>query len=87
MNHPAPTVIPLVWEEPCTSNNHTYVARSCFGDFYIHICGGRHSAWLEAHTKPYERYIGETVGTVLEAQSLADEYYQVAVLAFLESSE
>lgn len=74
----------LVWEEPCTSNNHVHIARSIFGDYYIYIDFGQHIAWLEAHTKPYENAIGEVVGSVYAAQALAQADYEARILAALE---
>ena len=67
---------PLVWEEPCYTNNWIHVARSVLGDYYISIDGGRHSAWLEANVKPYENKIGDDVGSAIEAMMLAETDYQ-----------
>lgn len=69
-------VKPLVWDEPRDANNWINVARSVFGDYYISIDGGRHSAWLEANVKPYENKIGDEVGSVIEAMMLAETDYQ-----------
>jgi hypothetical protein len=77
-------VKPLVWEDPCKRNNEVHVARCIFGEYYIHIDGGRHSAWLEAHVKPYENRIGIDVGSVYEAQALADADYAARIRAVLE---
>lgn len=77
-------VKPLVWEEPCVRNNQTHIARSIFGDYYVHIDGGRHQAWLEAHTKPYENPIGEVVGCLYTAQALAQADYEQRILAALD---
>ncbi len=70
------TVKPLVWEEPSHANNWVHVARSIFGEYYVSIDGGRHSAWLEASVKPYENKIGDDVGSVYEAKELAEADYQ-----------
>ena len=70
---PAVKVKALVWEEPCAANNHIYMARAPWGTYGIHIDGGRHRAWLEAHEKPYERWLGDAdVGSVYDAQAVAE---------------
>lgn len=68
-------VKPLVWEEPSAANNYCHIARTPIGDYYVNICGGRHNAFLEQHVKPYEVEIGETVGSVFEAQSFANDHW------------
>jgi len=78
-------VNPLVWEEPCAANNWIYVARSPWGDYGIHIDGGRHRAWLEAYVKPYERWMGDDdVGSVYEAQAAAQAHYANQIIAGFE---
>jgi hypothetical protein len=74
-------VRPLEWEEPCKSNNYTNIARSPFGEYYVHVDGGRHQAWLEAHEKPYERNIGETVGSLYEAKQNAQAQFAASALS------
>lgn len=69
-------VKPLVWDEPRDANNWVNIARSVFGDYYISIDGGRHSAWLEANVEPYENKIGDDVGSVIEAMMLAERDYE-----------
>jgi hypothetical protein len=61
-------VKPLEWQEPCQRNNHTHIARSVFGDYYVHVDGGRHQAWLEANVAPHENTIGAEVGSLYQAQ-------------------
>ncbi len=84
----ARAVKPLVWETPCEANSWLHIARTERGDYGIHIDGGRHRAWLEAHTKPYERYLGDAdVGTVLEAMEQAEQehrQYTISQLIDLE---
>lgn len=81
-----PRVKPLVWEEPSQENNWIYVARSPWGDYGVHIDGGRHRAWLEAHEKPHERWLGDDdVGSVYEAKAAAQADYEARVLACLEA--
>jgi hypothetical protein len=70
------TVKPLVWVDPCAANNWIHLARSVFGDYYISIDGGAHSAWLEANVKPYENKIGDDVGSVIEAMMNAERDYE-----------
>ena len=75
----------LEWESPCAANNWIYVARSPWGDYGIHIDGGRHRAWLEAYVKPYERWLGDDdVGSVYEAQSAAQSHYAEQSVARFE---
>ncbi len=74
---------PLVWEAPSASNNWVNVARSVFGDYYIGIDGGRHSAWLEANVKPYENKIGDDVRSVIEAMMLAERDYEAKTCALV----
>lgn len=76
-------VVPLEWESPCAANNHIYQAHAPWGTYAIHICGGRHQAWLEAHEQPYERWLGDFVGSVLEAQEVANAHYRAQILAAL----
>ena len=81
-------VKPLILESPCSANNHIYQAHSAWGTYGIHVCGGRHQAWLEAHEKPYERWLGEGyVGSLLEAQRQADDHYHTQVLSLLNLAE
>lgn len=70
------TIKPLVWEDPCAANNWIHVARSVFGEYFVGIDGGKHSAWLEANVKPHENKIGDDVGSVYEAKKLAEADYQ-----------
>lgn len=80
-----PKVKPLVWQEPCSENNWIYVARAPWGDYGIHIDGGRHRAWLESHVKPYEQWLGESdVGGVCEAQAAAQADHERRILAALD---
>ena len=76
-------VKPLVWDEPRDANNWVNIARSVFGDYYISIDGGRCSAWLEAHVKPYENKIGDDVGSVIEAMMLAERDYEAKTRALI----
>lgn len=79
-----PQVKPLVWEVPSASNNWIYQAHSPWGTYGVHICGGKHQAWLEAHKKPYEQWLGDGyVGSVIEAQSVADQDHRQRVLDLL----
>ena len=80
----APTVNPLVWEEPSKANNQCKIARAINGDYYVDACGGRHQAWLESITKPYEVQIGEMVGTMTEAKAAADAHHAAMILSSLE---
>lgn len=80
----APTVKPLVWEEPSKANNQCKIARAINGDYYVDACGGRHQAWLESITKPYEVQIGEMVGTMTEAKAAADAHHAAMILSSLE---
>ena len=77
-------VKPLEWETPSQRNNYTHIARSIFGDYYVHVDGGRHQAWFEAHVKPYENAIGPEVGSLLCAQAAAQADYAARILAALE---
>jgi hypothetical protein len=77
-------VKPLVWEEPSDKNNYTHIAPSIFGDYYVHIDGGRHQAWLEAHVKPYENVIGEEVGGLMQGQFQAEADYRARIAAALD---
>ncbi len=79
-----PRVRPLIWESPSNINNWIYQAHAPWGTYGIHICGGKHQAWLEAHEKPYERWLGDGyVGSVMEAQSVADLDHRRRVLDLL----
>jgi hypothetical protein len=75
---------PLEWQEPCAQNNYTHIAPSIFGDYYVHVDGGRHQAWLEAHVKPYENIIGAEVGGLLQAQFAAEADYRARIAASLD---
>lgn len=79
LSMPAPTqgwtVRPLEWEEPCDRNNWVHVAKTAFGEYYVSIDGGSHTAWLEAHIKPYENLLGPAVGSVYEAKDQAQADY------------
>ena len=78
-------VKPLVWDEPSILNNWVYNAASPFGTYYIHICGGRHQSWLEAHEPPYEQICHDDyVGSVEAAQSLAGDNYEARILALIK---
>ena len=77
-------VAPLVWEYPCSANNHTHIAHSIFGAYYVAVDGGRHQAWLEAHTKPYEVIIGDVVGRMGEAKAAAQADHDARIRAALE---
>lgn len=75
----------LAWEEPSERNNHVHMACSPWGTFGIHICGGRHQAWLEAHEKPYERWLGDGyVGSLFEAKEIAEAHYQGLVASLFD---
>lgn len=79
---------PLIWESPSSQNNNIYQAHSPWGTYGIHICGGCHRAWLEAHEKPYERWLGEgVVGSLFEAQKQAENHYRTQVLSLLQPFE
>lgn len=77
-------VKPLVWEEPCERNNYCHIARTMLGDYYVHIDGGRHQAFLEAHVKPFENLIGKEVGDIWAAKVAAQADYEARILAALE---
>ena len=84
---PAVKVKALVWEDPCAANNHIYMARAPWGTYGIHIDGGRHRAWLEAHEKPYERWLGDAdVGSAYEAQAAAQADYEARIMSALETA-
>jgi hypothetical protein len=76
-------VLPLVWQEPCQANYYCHIAKSVFGDYYVNIDGGRHCAFLEANEKPYERRIGDDVGSLYEAKAAAEAHHIAAFLAQL----
>ena len=79
------SVPPLVWENPCAENNWIYQAHAPWGTYGIHICGGRHQAWLEAHEKPYERWLGDGyVGSVLAAKAEANAHHVAQVTDWME---
>jgi hypothetical protein len=80
----APKVKRLLWENPSKDNNYIHIARTLFGDYGIHICGGRHMAWIEKNVKPYEEFIGEEVGSVPEAKAAAQSHYEKQILEALE---
>lgn len=68
---------PLNWIEPSASNNWIWMAESPWGTYGIHIDGGRHQAWLEAHEEPYERWLGDGyVGSLSEAMNQANKDYE-----------
>jgi hypothetical protein len=68
----------LVWEDPCAANNYCTIARTPRGDYYVDVCGGRHQAWMESLTKPYEVQIGEPVGYMPTAQAAAQAHATAA---------
>lgn len=69
-------VVPLVWESPSAGNNWIYQAHSPWGTYGIHICGGRHQAWLESNAEPHETWLGDGyLGSVIEAQVVANDHY------------
>jgi hypothetical protein len=69
---------PLEWEEPCRQNNYCTIARTKCGDYYVDVCGGRHQAWMESLTKPYEVQIGEPLGCMYAAQAAAQAHADAA---------
>jgi hypothetical protein len=69
---------PLRWEEPCQANNYCTIARTTRGDYYVDVCGGRHQAWMESLTKPYEVQIGEPLGCMISAQAAAQVHADAA---------
>jgi len=69
---------PLVWEYPSDLNNYCTIARTPRGDYYVDICGGRHQAWMESLTKPYEVQIGEQVENVYSAKAAAQSHADAA---------
>lgn len=73
----------LEWEDPSERNNWVHVAKSSFGEYYVSIDGGSHTAWLEAHVKPYEKLLGPAVGSVYEAKDQAQADYAARILAAL----
>lgn len=72
-----------MWEAACAANNYCNIARAPIGDYYVHICGGRHNAFLEQNVKPYEVEIGETVGALYEAQDIANHHWVELVLQYI----
>ena len=68
----------LVWESPCEANNQCHIARTARGDYYVDVDGGRHQAWMESLTKPYEVQIGEPVGDMFTAQAAAQAHADAA---------
>jgi hypothetical protein len=74
-------IAPLVWEEPCQQNNRCHIARTRFGDYYVDVCGGRHQAWMESHTKPYEVEIGDFVGDLYAAEAAANTHHRATIMA------
>ncbi len=69
---------PLVWESPCEANNRCHIARTPRGDYYVDVDGGRHQAWMESLTKPYEVQIGEPVGDMFAAKTAAQNHADAA---------
>lgn len=76
-------VKPLEWQDPSETNNWVHVAKTAFGEYYVSIDGGSHTAWLEAHVKPYENLLGPAVGSVYEAKDQAQADYAARILAML----
>ena len=74
-------IAPLVWEAPCQQNNRCHIARTRLGDYYVDVCGGRHQAWMESHTKPYEVEIGDPAGDLYAAQAKANAHHCAAIMA------
>lgn len=82
---PAPVrVKPLTWWQPSKDNNYTHGAKTTFGTYYVHRCGGRCTAWLELiHEAGIEQWEGETRGILEQAMQDAQEHYEARILAAL----
>lgn len=68
----------LIWEEQSSSNNWCHVAKTPFGDYYVHVDGGTHQAWAEwlAGT---EQFIGEPSGSLYTEQMKCEEHFNKLV--------
>lgn len=75
-------VLPLRWS--LSQPNNVWCAKTLFGTYYIHIDGGRHSAWIEMWpTGKIEQWNGPERGHLEQAQSDAEADYRSRIISAL----
>ena len=82
----APRAKPLEWWTPSSENNWVHGAKTIFGTYYVHQCGGRCNAWIELFHEcgEIEQWDGETRGSVESAMRDAQSHHEARILSALE---
>lgn len=78
-----PSIRPMEWQEPSSKNNYCHIAKTPLGDYYVHIDGGTHYAWIDQTEMRQDQEIGEAVGDVYSAQMKCKEHYENLVNSML----
>ena len=73
----------MEWQEPSSKNNYCHIAKTPLGDYYVHIDGGTHYAWIDQTEMRQDQEIGEAVGDVYSAQMKCKEHYENLVNSML----